>query len=106
MPEHEHPEQRQMDDEQLLRRAELALTQLNNRHGLDTDQSATLAAIRLRLEGKQRASLEDLLDAGKDLGDRPDPLKEAMERQARGPSFEDLLDRAGQKPKTSLEDLL
>jgi hypothetical protein len=96
----------QPDDEQLLRRAELALTQLNNRHGLDTDQSATLAAIRLRLEGKQRASLEDLLDAGKDLGDRPDPLTEAMERQARRPSFEDLLDRAGPKPKDSLEDLL
>ncbi len=60
-------------DRELLRRAELALTQLNNRHGLEPDQSATLTAIRLRLEGKSRASLDDLLVAGKDLGGK-DPL--------------------------------
>ena len=48
-------------DRELLRRAELALTQLNNHHGLEPDQSATLTAIRLRLEGKSRASLDDLL---------------------------------------------
>ena len=48
-------------DRELLRRAELALTQLNTRHGLEPDQSATLTAIRLRLEGKSRASLDDLL---------------------------------------------
>ena len=64
-------------DRELLRRAELALTQLNNRHGLEPDQSATLTAIRLRLEGKSRASLDDLLTAGKDLGGK-DPLTEAM----------------------------
>ena len=50
-------------DRELLTRAELALTQLNNRHGLEPDQSATLTAIRLRLEGKSRASLDDLLVA-------------------------------------------
>src|ERR671931_404382 len=60
-------------DRELLVRAELALTQLNNAHGLDPDQSATLAAIRLRLEGKQRASLDDLLTAGRDLRGK-DPL--------------------------------
>ena len=64
-------------DRELLRRAELALTQLNNRHGLEPDQSATLTAIRLRLEGKSRASLDDLLVAG-----------------------------AERKPKKSLDDLL
>jgi hypothetical protein len=92
-------------DEELLRRAELALTQQNNRHGLDTDQAATLTAIRLRLEGKARASLEELLDAGKDLADS-DPLGEAMRRKANLPSFEDALRKAGNKRNPKLEDLL
>jgi hypothetical protein len=92
-------------DRELLARAELALTQLNNRHGLEPDQSATLTAIRLRLEGKDRASLDDLLDAGKDLGGK-DPLAEAMHRRQQGPSFDDLVAGAEQKPKKSLDDLL
>jgi hypothetical protein len=91
-------------DRELLARAELALTQLNNRHGLEADQSATLTAIRLRLEGKSRASLDDLLVAGKDLGGK-DPLGEAMTRR-QGPSFDDLVADAEQKPKRSLDDLL
>ena len=92
-------------DRELLRRAELALTQLNNHHGLEPDQSATLTAIRLRLEGKSRASLDDLLVAGRDLGDK-DPLSEAMTRRQQGPSFEDLVAGAEKKPKKSLDDLL
>jgi hypothetical protein len=92
-------------DRELLVRAELALTQLNNRHGLDPDQSATLTAIRLRLEGKERASLEDLLTAGKDLGGK-DPLADAMRERRRGPSFDDLVADVEQKPKKSLDDLL
>jgi hypothetical protein len=92
-------------DEELLRRAELALTQLHNRHGLEADQAATLTAIRLRLEGKSRASLDDLLDAGKDLGGK-DPLAEAMTRRRQGASFDDLVAGAEQKPKKSLDDLL
>jgi hypothetical protein len=92
-------------DRELLTRAELALTQLNNRHGLEPDQSATLTAIRLRLEGKSRASLDDLLTAGRDLGGK-DPLSEAMTRRRQAPSFDDLVAGAEQKPKRSLDDLL
>jgi hypothetical protein len=92
-------------DRELLARAELALTQLNNRHGLEADQSATLTAIRLRLEGKSRASLDDLLDAGGDLGGK-DPLGEAMTRRRQEPSFDDLVADAERKPKKSLDDLL
>src|SRR5918994_120004 len=88
-------------DRELLTRAELALTQLNNRHGLEPDQSATL----LRLEGKSRASLDDLLTAGKDLGGK-DPLSEAMPRRQQDPSFDDLVAGAERKPKKSLDDLL
>ena len=100
----EPPEDLNPTDRELLTRAELALTQLNNRHGLEPDQSATLTAIRLRLEGKSRASQDDLLTAGKDLGGK-DPLTEAMTRR-QGPSFDDLVAGAEQKPKKSLDDLL
>jgi hypothetical protein len=99
------PEDLSATDQELLRRAELALTQLNNRHGLEPDQSATLTAIRLRLEGKSRASLDDLLTAGKDLGGK-DPLTEAMTRRQQAPSFDDLVAGAEKKPKKSLDDLL
>jgi hypothetical protein len=102
MPE---PEDLTATDAELLRRAERALTQLNNRHGLEPDQSATLTAIRLRLEGKSRASLDDLLTAGKDLGGK-DPLTDAMTRRQQGPSFDDLVAGAEKKPKKSLDDLL
>jgi hypothetical protein len=93
-------------DRQLLERAELALTQLHHQYGLSSQQSSTLTAIRLRLEGKQRASLEDLLDAGKDLGGK-DPLSEALQRKERRPSFEDALTEAERRRgKKSLDDLL
>ena len=101
----EPPEDLNSTDRELLTRAELALTQLNNRHGLEPDQSATLTAIRLRLEGKSRASLDDLLTAGKDLGAK-DPLTDAMTRRQQGPSFDDLVAGAEKKPKKSLDDLL
>ena len=93
-------------DRELLVRAELALSQLNNAHGLDPDQSATLTAIRLRLEGKARASLEDLLQAGHDVGGK-DPLADALGNQPPQPSMDDLVAKAEQRrPKKSLDDLL
>jgi hypothetical protein len=93
-------------DRELLVRAELALTQLNNRHGLEPAQSATLTAIRLRLEGVERATLEDLLAAGKDVGGK-DPLDDALRERPRGsPSFDDLVAGVDKKPKKSLDDLL
>jgi hypothetical protein len=92
-------------DRELLVRAELALTQVNNRHGLEPQQSATLTAIRLRLEGVERATLEDLLEAGKDVGGK-DPLDDALRQRRRGPSFDDLVADVDNKPKKSLDDLL
>ena len=105
MPEPQPADELSPTDRELLERAELALTQLNNHHGLEPDQSATLTAIRLRLEGKSRASLDDLLVAGKDLGGK-DPLTEAITRRQQGPSFDDLVAGAEQQPKKSLDDLL
>ena len=67
-------------DRELLARAELALTQLNNRYGLEPPQSATLTAIRLRLEGKSRASLDDLLVAAEQPGVHPIVRHAVVER--------------------------
>ena len=92
-------------DRKLLERVELALTQLHTQYGLTAQQSSTLTAVRLRLEGKARASLEDLLAAGKDLGGK-DPLAEAARRQAQKPSFEDALAESERRKKKSLDDLL
>ena len=93
-------------DRQLLERAELALIQLHTQYGLTTEQSSTLTAIRLRLEGKQRASLEDLLAAGKDLRGK-DQLDEALTRRpGEGPSFDDLVAGVDKRRKKSLDDLL
>ncbi len=92
-------------DRKLLERAELALIQLHTQYGLTPQQSSTLTAIRLRLEGKERASLEDLLAAGKDLGGK-DPLTDAMRRQGQKPSFDDALAEVDRRKKKSLDDLL
>jgi hypothetical protein len=93
-------------DRQLLERVELALTQLHTQYGLSAAQSSTLTAVRLRLEGKARASLDDLLDAGKDLGGK-DPLGDALRSKPSRPSFDDALAEADRKKKkSSLDDLL
>ncbi len=94
-------------DRQLLERAELALTQLHTQYGLTAEQSSTLTAIRLRLEGKARASLDDLLAAGKDLGGK-DPLADAARRQdTKRSSFEEALAEAERRGKKKrLDDLL
>jgi len=92
-------------DEQLLARAELALTQLNSAHGLSAQQSATLAAIRLRLEGKERATLEDLLSVGMDLGDA-DELGRALRPKPKQPGLDEMAADVARRPKKSLDDLL
>jgi hypothetical protein len=93
-------------DRKLLERVELTLTQLHTQYGLNAQQSSVLTAVRLRLEGKARASLDDLLDAGKDLGGK-DPLAEALRGKPSKPSFEDALAEADRKKqKRSLDDLL
>ena len=50
-------------DRKLIRRAERALAEIDRSQGLDDEQADVLAALRIRLEGKPRARLEDLLSA-------------------------------------------
>jgi hypothetical protein len=80
-----------MDDEQLLARAEEALTQIKVAHGLSEEHASVLAALRIRLKGSADKSLEEMLEAAGDAGSDDLAAKVA---EVEG------------KPKTSLDDLL
>lgn len=77
MPEDELKRLRQQarDDRKLIESAAQALAEVDRAHGLSNENADILTALRIRLEGKPRASLEDLLattadlGSGKDLGD-------------------------------------
>lgn len=56
------------EDRRLLQQAEQALAEIDRGPGLNDVQADVLAAIRIRLTGKERAKLEDLLTAAGDLG--------------------------------------
>jgi hypothetical protein len=63
------------EDRKLIEEAAQVLAEIDRGPGLSDDHADVLAALRIRLEGKPRASLEDLLSATgdikgqKDLGD-------------------------------------
>lgn len=63
------------EDRKLFQRAADALAEIDREQGLSDRHADVLAALRIRIEGKKRASLEDLLTATgeisgkKDLGD-------------------------------------
>ena len=81
-----------MEDEELLARAEEALTEIKVSRGLTDQQASVLAALRIRLKGSAGKSLEEMLEAaGDDL--RPDRLDQELEK-------------AEGEPKTTLDDLL
>jgi len=81
-----------MDDEELLARAEQALTEIKVNHGLSNEQASVLAALRIRLKGSADKSLEEMLEAA---GDDLEPDRLAQE-----------LAKAKGEPKTTLDDLL
>jgi hypothetical protein len=58
------------EDRKLIRRAAEALAEIHRSEGLSDAHADVLAALRIRLEGKRRASLEDLLTAAGDAGSR------------------------------------
>jgi hypothetical protein len=81
-----------VEDEELLARAEQALTEIKVNQGLSDQQASVLAALRIRLKGSAGKSLEEMLEAaGDDL--QPDRLGDALEK-------------AEGEPKTTLDDLL
>lgn len=81
-----------MEDEELLARAEQALTEIKVNHGLSNEQASVLAALRIRLKGSADKSLEEMLEAA---GDDLEPDRLAQE-----------LAKAEGEPKATLDDLL
>jgi ABC-type uncharacterized transport system ATPase subunit len=59
-------------DRQLIERAAAVLAEIDRREGLSDEHADVLAALRIRLEGKPRASLEDLLSAAGDISGKKD----------------------------------
>jgi Arc/MetJ family transcription regulator len=84
-----------VDDEQLIARAEEALTEIKVSNGLSERHEAVLAALRIRLKGSAGKSLEEMLEAAEDT--KPDRLAEEIAKaEAPKRSLDDLL---GQEPK-------
>lgn len=69
-PELERLRRQGAEDRKLLRKAADALAEIDRTGGLDAVHADVLASLRIRLEGKKRASLEDLLTAAGDIGGR------------------------------------
>ena len=87
-----------MDDEQLLARAEEALTEIKVGQGLSERHEAVLAALRIRLKGSAGKSLEEMLEAADDPA--PDLLAEKLAEADRAPkrSIDDLFSEPKPKP--------
>ncbi len=59
-----------MTDEQLLRQAEQVLSELDRTSGLIEEHAEILAALRIRIYGAPRKSLDDVLKAAGDIKGR------------------------------------
>ncbi|MGZ8624916.1 MAG: hypothetical protein ACXWYQ_12250 [Actinomycetota bacterium] len=87
-----------MEDEELLARAEEALTEIKVAQGLSEHHASVLAALRIRLKGSAGKSLEEMLDAAGDLeADRLEQKLAEVERTTK-PSLDDLLKEKKPKP--------
>lgn len=56
------------EDRKLIQRAADVLGEIDRGPGLSNEHADVLAALRIRIEGKERAKLEDLLSAAGDIG--------------------------------------
>jgi hypothetical protein len=88
-----------VDDEELLAKAEEALTEIKVSQGLTDRHASVLAALRIRLKGSAGKSLEEMLEAAGNV-DPEDRLQQELakvEGEAK-PSLDDLLREPAPKP--------
>ena len=88
-----------MDDDDLLARAEEALTEIKVNHGLSERHEAVLAALRIRLTGSATASLEEMLEAADDAPSDSLDSRLAQPERAQERSLDDLLREEPKKPE-------
>jgi hypothetical protein len=91
----------------LLKKAEAALAEIDRTSGLINRHADVLAALRIRIEGGPRKSLEDLMTAAGEIRGKKDELAARLkaEESRRKGDLGDLLAREPKKKK-SLDDLL
>lgn len=97
------------DDLELLKKAEAVLAEIDRTQGLIDRHADVLAALRIRIEGGPRASLEELLDAAGDIrGKKAAELEERLRAERGRKPKGDLGDLLANQPekKGSLDDLL
>jgi hypothetical protein len=94
----------QSDDEALVRRAEEALSQIDREHGLADHHAEVLAALRIRVFGAPKQTLDDAFRAAGRLKGKK-ALSDVEVPQREGESLEDVIKKPERK-KGSLEDLL
>lgn len=87
-----------MGDEELLARAEQALTEIKVSQGLSERHAAVLAALRIRLKGSDGKSLEEMLDAASDPAQDTLESKIAEAERTPKPSLDDLFTDEPKKP--------
>jgi Arc/MetJ family transcription regulator len=87
-----------VSDDELLARAERALTQIKVEQGLSEAHEAVLAALRIRLTGSQGASLEDLLAAADDPSPNLDDVLAAGDTSPPKPTLDDLFGPPSDEP--------
>ena len=101
-------DEREKADVELMRKAERALSEIDRTQGLDDRHADVLAALRIRIEGGPRRSLEELMETTGDIeGKRAKELEERLrgdEERSKG-DIADLL-RSEPPKKGSLDDLL
>jgi hypothetical protein len=59
-------------DRKLVERAAQVLAEIDRSQGLSDEHADVLAALRIRLEGRRRASLDELLSAAGDISGKKD----------------------------------
>ncbi|MGI8425709.1 MAG: hypothetical protein ACR2FO_02460 [Actinomycetota bacterium] len=81
-----------MSDEDLLRQAEEALTEIDRNTGLIEEHASLLAALRIRLFGAPKQTLDDVLKAAGDIRGKRG-LEDLKPPPKQGPSLEDVLNK-------------
>ncbi len=91
----------------LLRKAEAVLAEIDRTQGLIDRHADVLAALRIRIEGGPRKSLEELMEAAGDIKGKSAQLEARLSEEATKPKGDlgDLMAREPKKKK-SLDDLL
>ena len=96
-------------DLDLIRKAEAALAEIDRTQGLIDRHADVLAALRIRIEGGPRKSLEELMGAAGEIrGKKAAELEQRLAAEEKRKTKGDLSDLLASEPKKgkSLDDLL